>query len=151
MKIFQIMVVLASVSVAHAEPPPTAKSLPAINVLCFRSFVASTVKQVPGVAIDGEIEAGYRDTPRFQLMTVNGEVLKVITNPSMPAYRNEYGKSRFEINVSMIVDPAKCPPIFAWQMDKDVYAFRANDGLLSITSTLHLGGGGTSTEVLKCK
>ena len=115
MKIFQIMVVLASVSVAHAELPPTAKSLPAINVLCFRSFVASTVKQVPGVAIDGEIEAGYRDTPRFKLMTVNGEVLKVITSPSMPAYRNEYGKSRFEINVSMIVDPAKRPPIFAWK------------------------------------
>ena len=66
MKIFQIMVVLALVSVAHAELPPTAKSLPAINVLCFRSFVASTVKQVPGVAIDGEIEAGEKCSKSLQ-------------------------------------------------------------------------------------
>jgi hypothetical protein len=155
-----LIVMLALASVAHAETvPPTAKSLPAINVMCFRSFdVAAPLERgSAGVAIEGQIEGGYRDTPLLQLMAA-GERLKVIKFPSMPAYRTEYGISLFEINVGMIVDPAKRPPIFAWRMHdnastEEVYAFRLDDGILSIIGTFHDSNKGliTLVDVLKCK
>jgi len=147
-----VLVFCASHLAALGQMPPTAESLPAINVLCWRSFVASTMDPILGVIIDID----YSGQPRFQLLTVDGTVLKVIYYPSSPGSRKEYGKFASEVNRSAIADPAKRPPIFAWEEEtkigKEVYSFRLDDKLLSRTSISKSRQGLTvSTEVLKCK
>jgi hypothetical protein len=121
-------------------------------VQCFRSFSASKAQGLEGVTIDTNAST----EPRYQLLTVNGTVLKVTANPSSPGLRREYGKFSAEINITMFADPGKRPPVFAWEEDtrsgKDVLVYRMDDNLLARTSaSLLYGKILSSTEVLKCK
>lgn len=137
---------------ASAQQVPT-QSLPAFDVLCYRISIMNFLEDMPGPMIAGKAD----DYPRFNLYTVNGLMLKVVTNPEEPGLRSEYGKSAPEISISPIKDAAKRPPVYTWKdsnRELTYFSYEAREKILS-TVTLrkpnHMFTPPHTNEVLKCR
>jgi len=90
------LLAIATLSSVHAQRSPEA--LPLVTVDCYQSFVAKApLPELPSKEI--AIDAGSLETPliHYRLQVADKRTLKVIKDPSRPAYRMEYGKSVWEI------------------------------------------------------
>src|ERR1700676_3958263 len=90
------LLAITTLSSAHAQRSPD--SLPAVTVDCYQSFAAKApLPELPSkeIAIDGS----NFDTPliRYRLQVADKRTLKIIKDPSRPAFRTENGKSVWEI------------------------------------------------------
>src|SRR5579863_9357681 len=91
-----ILLPIITLSSAHAQRSP--ETLPPVTVDCYQSFAAkAALPELPSkeIAIDG----GNLDTPliRYRLQVADKRTLKIIRDPDRPAFREEHGKSVWEI------------------------------------------------------
>ena len=91
-----LVLAVATLSSVHAQRSP--ESLPAVTVDCYQSFAAKApLPELPSkeMAIDG----GNLETPliRYRLQVADRTTLKIIKDPTRPAFRTEHGKSVWEI------------------------------------------------------
>jgi hypothetical protein len=98
MKALTLGLVLAITTFSCVHAQRSAESLPAVTVDCYQSF--ATKAQLPehpdrGVVIDSD----NFETPliRYRLQVVDEKILKIIKDPNRPAFRNEHGKSVWEM------------------------------------------------------
>ena len=90
------LLVITTFSSAHAQR--STETLPPLTVDCYQSFAAKTAfPELPSkeIAIDG----GNLDTPliRYRIQVADKRTLKIIKDPDRPAFREEHGKSVWEI------------------------------------------------------
>src|SRR5262249_55614751 len=141
-------------SVAQAQPyePPTAKSLPEIDLSCYQSYLVGFNETFSGLSVDGD----NLGLARYRIVSIQGRTLKIIQDPERPENRKEWGKAASEISISAIADPARRPPIFTWKevttASTTVFSLHASDKLLSIVEVLNPGIRSLNKiYVLKCK
>ncbi len=99
MKVFllQVVIVLVAIESAYAlDLRP--KSIPAIDWNCYQAFTTgSAYPEDPhfDIAVDGD----NFDTPhvRYRLLTVDGNVLKLIADPNRSQFRTEKGISIYHM------------------------------------------------------
>jgi hypothetical protein len=90
------LLTITTLSSVHAQRSP--ETLPLVTVDCYQSFAAkASLPELPSkeIAIDG----GNLETPlvRYRLQVADKRTLKIIKDPTRPAYRTEHGKSVWEI------------------------------------------------------
>ena len=93
---FGLMLAIAMLSTSHAQRAPD--SLPAVTIDCYQSFAAKTqLPELPSKEV--ALDAGYFETPliRYRLQVVEKTILKIIKDPTRPAFRTEHGKSVWEM------------------------------------------------------
>ena len=91
-----LLFAVATLSSVHAQRSPDA--LPDVTVDCYQSFAAKAPLpefQSREIAIDG----GDLETPliRYRLEVADKKTLKIIKDPTRPAFRTEHGKSVWEM------------------------------------------------------
>ena len=91
-----LLFAVATLSSVHAQRSPDA--LPDVTVDCYQSFAAKAPLpefQSREIAIDG----GNLETPliRYRLEVADKKTLKIIKDPTRPAFRTEHGKSVWEM------------------------------------------------------
>ena len=92
---FGLLLATMTLSSSHAQRSPD--SLPAVTVDCYQSFAAkAALPELPSKEI--LVDGGNFETPliRYRLQVV-GKILKIIKDPSRPAFRTEHGKSVWEM------------------------------------------------------
>jgi hypothetical protein len=90
------LLAITTLSSVHAQRSP--ETLPLVTVDCYQSFAAKApLPEFPSkeIAIDG----GNLDTPlvRYRLQVADKRTLKIIKDPTRPAFRTEHGKSVWEM------------------------------------------------------
>jgi hypothetical protein len=154
MKTLVLAFVLATTTIrcAHAQRSPEA--LPAVTVDCYQSF-ATKVQLPERPDKDVAIAADNFETPliRYRLQVVNKTMLKIIKDPDRPAFRNEHGKSVWE----MTRDFANKHQIISWREDLSggivrLFTFDFEDLLLSTMDVSPAGSlaAGVELHVMKC-
>ena len=129
-------------------------SLPAVTIDCYQSF--ATKAQLPerddkDVAIDNN----DLQTPliRYRLQVVDKKILKVIKDPDRPAFRDEHGKSFWQ----MKRDFTDKHQIISWREELPgeiarIFTFDFADRLLSTmdVSPANSPAAGVELHVMKC-
>jgi hypothetical protein len=89
----------AAVTLSSVQAQRSPESLPALTVDCYQSFAAKApLPEIRSseIAIDG----GNLETPliRYRLEVADSKTLKIIRDPTRPAFRAEHGRSVWEMN-----------------------------------------------------
>lgn len=148
---FGFLVAAAMWSASHAQRSPD--SLPAVTIDCYQSFAAKApLPEAPSKEI--VVNGGNFETPliRYRLQVV-GKILKIIQDPTRPAFRAEYGKSVWE----MTRDFTNSHQIVGWREELPggimrLFTFDFEDLLLStvdVTPARSLAAG-IELHVMKC-
>jgi hypothetical protein len=149
---FGFLLAIATSSNLHAQRSP--ETLPLVTVDCYQSFAAKTpFPELPSkeIAIDG----GNLETPliRYRLQVADKTTLKVIKDPSRPAFRTEYGRSVWEIKR----DFTSTHRIVGWREELPggtvrLFAFDFEDLLLNTVdvSPANAVAAGVELHVMKC-
>jgi hypothetical protein len=145
------LLTITTLSNVHAQRSP--ESLPAVTVDCYQSFAAkASLPELPSkeMVVDG----GNFETPliRYRLQVV-GKILKIIKDPSRPAFRTEHGKSVWE----MTRDFTNRHQIVGWREELPggivrLFTFDFEDLLLSTidVSPARSSAAGVELHVMKC-
>jgi hypothetical protein len=149
---FGTLLAIATWSSVHAQR--SAESLPVVTVDCYQSFAAKApLPELPSkeMAIDG----GNFETPliRYRLRVADRTTLKIIKDPTRPAFRTEHGKSVWE----MKRDFTDKHQILGWREELPggivrLFTFDFADLLLSTidVSPARSSGAGVELHVMKC-
>jgi hypothetical protein len=147
-----LVLAIATLSSVHAQRSP--ESLPAVTVDCYQSFAAKgPLPELPSkeMAIDG----GNLEAPliRYRLQVADKTTLKIIKDPTRPAFRTEHGKSVWEIKR----DFTNRHQIVGWREELPggilrLFTFDFEDLLLSTVdvSPAHSSCAGVELHVMKC-
>lgn len=147
-----LLLAVATLSSVHAQRSP--ESLPAVTVDCYQSFAAKApLPETPSkeIAIDG----GNLETPliRYRLQVADRTTLKIIKDPTRPAFRTEHGKSVWEIKR----DFTNRHQIVGWREElpggiERLFTFDFEDLLLSTVdvSPAHSAAATVEVHVMKC-
>ncbi|MEO6784126.1 MAG: hypothetical protein ABI407_21470 [Bradyrhizobium sp.] len=147
-----LLLAVATLSSVHAQRSP--ESLPAMTVDCYQSFAAKApLPELPSkeIAIDG----GNLETPliRYRLQVADRTTLKIIKDPTRPAFRTEHGKSVWEIKR----DFTNRHQIVGWREElpggiERLFTFDFEDLLLSTVdiSPAHSPAAAVEVHVMKC-
>ena len=147
-----LLLAITTLSSVHAQRSP--ESLPAVTVDCYQSFAAKApLPELPSkeIAIDG----GDFETPliRYRLQVADKTTLKIIKDPTRPAFRTEYGKSVWEIKR----DFTNRHQIVGWREELPggivrLFTFDFEDLLLSTIDVAPAGSSAAGVElhVMKC-
>jgi hypothetical protein len=147
-----LFLAITTFSGVHAQRSP--ESLPPVTVDCYQSF--ATKVQFPerpdkDIAVDGD----NFETPviRYRLQVVDKTILKIIKDPNRPAFRNEHGKSVWELTR----DFTNKHQIVGWREELPggivrLFTFDFEDLLLSTidVSPAHSVAAGVELHVMKC-
>jgi hypothetical protein len=146
------LLAINTLSSVHAQRSP--ETLPLVTVDCYQSFAAKApFPEFPSkkIAIDG----GNLDTPlvRYRLQVADKRTLKIIKNPTRPAFRTEQGKSVWE----MERDFTSKHQIVGWREELPggivrLFTFDFEDLLLSTidVSPARSIAAGVELHVMKC-
>jgi hypothetical protein len=147
-----LFLAITTFSNAHAQRSPD--SLPAMTVDCYQSFAAKTqLPELPSKEI--AINGGDFETPliRYRLQVVERTTLKIIKDPSRPAFRIEHGKDVWEITR----DFTNRHQVVGWREELSggiarLFTFDFEDLLLSTIdiSPTRSPGAGVELHVMKC-
>ena len=152
MKALSLGFLLAMTTFAYAQRSP--ESLPAVTVDCYQSFAAKAeLPELPSreMAITG---ADF-ETPvvRYRLQVVDKTILKIIKDPTRPAFRTEHGKSAWQIKR----DFTDRHQIIGWREELPygtvrLFTFDFEDLLLSTVdvSPARSVAAGVEVHVMKC-
>ena len=154
MKALAVGLILAVTPFSCAYAQRSVDSLPAVTIDCYQSF--ATKAQLPerddkDVAIDNN----DLQTPliRYRLQVVDKKILKVIKDPDRPAFRDEHGKSFWQ----MKRDFTDKHQIISWREDLPggvvrIFTFDFADRLLSTmdVSPANSPAAGVELHVMKC-
>jgi hypothetical protein len=146
------LLAVTTLSSVHAQRSP--ETLPLVTVDCYQSFAAKApLPEFPSkeIAIDG----GNLETPlvRYRLQVADKRTLKIIKDPSRPAFRTEHGKSVWEIKR----DFTSKHQIVGWREELPggiarLFTFDFEDLLLSTIDVSPAGSiaAGIELHVMKC-
>ena len=146
------LLAITTLSSVHAQRSP--ETLPPVTVDCYQSFAAKApLPEFPSkeIAIDG----GNLETPlvRYRLQVADKRTLKIIKDPTRPAFRTEHGKSVWE----MERDFTSRHQIVAWREELPggivrLFTFDFEDLLLSTIDVSPAGAiaAGVELHVMKC-
>lgn len=146
------LLAITTLSSVHAQRSP--ETLPPVTVDCYQSFAAKApLPEFPSkeIAIDG----GNLETPlvRYRLQVADKRTLKIIKDPTRPAFRTEHGKSVWE----MERDFTSRHQIVAWREELPggivrLFTFDFEDLLLSTidVSPARSIAAGVELHVMKC-
>src|SRR5229473_499719 len=147
-----LFLAITTFSSAHAQRIPDA--LPVVTVDCYQSFAAKM--QLPeSPSRDIAIGSNNFETPviRYRLQVVDKTTLKIIKDPSRPAFRTEHGKSVWEIKR----DFTNRHQIVGWREELPggivrLFTFDFEDLLLSTIDVSPAGSSAAGVElhVMKC-
>ena len=149
---FGLLFSLAMFSSSHAQRSP--ETLPLVTVDCYQSFAAKVPlpeKPSKEVSIDG----GNLETPliRYRLQVADKRTLKIIKDPDRPAFREEHGKSVWE----MKRDFTSVHRVVGWREELPggtvrLFAFDFEDLLFSTAdiSPAPAMAAGVELHVMKC-
>ncbi len=147
-----LLLAVATMSSVHAQRSP--ESLPAVTVDCYQSFAAKT--PLPELASkDIAIDGGSLQTPlvRYRLQVADNKTLKIIRDPTRPAFRTEHGKSVWEIKR----DFTNHHQVVGWREELPggilrLFTFDFEDLLLSTVdvSPARASGAAVELHVMKC-
>jgi len=147
-----LFLAITTFSNAHAQRSP--ESLPAVTVDCYQSFAAKTqLPDLPSKEI--AINGGDFETPliRYRLQVADKTTLKIIKDPTRPAFRTEHGKSVWEITR----DFANRHQIVGWREELPggivrLFTFDFEDLLFSTIdiSPTRSPAAGVELHVMKC-
>ena len=154
MKALALGLALAVAPLPCAFAQRSADQLPALTVDCYQSF--ATKAQLPERA-DKDIAIDNNDfqTPmvRYRLQVVDKKILKIIKDPTRPAFRDEHGKSVWQ----MKRDFNDKHQIVSWREELPggivrVFTFDFADLLLSTMDVSPAGSpaAGVELHVMKC-
>jgi hypothetical protein len=147
-----VLFAISPLSGVHAQRSPD--TLPFVTVDCYQSFAAKTpLPDLPSkeIALDG----GNLETQliRYRLQVADKRTLKIIKDPSRPAFRTEYGKSVWE----MKRDFTSAHQVVGWREELPggitrLITFDFEDLLLSTidVSPAHSVAAGVELHVMKC-
>jgi hypothetical protein len=148
---FGLLLAATTLSSSHAQRSPD--SLPAITVDCYQSFAAKAPLpelQSKQIVVNGD----NFETPliRYRLQVV-GKILKIIRDPTRPAFRTEYGKSVWEMTRDFTISHQ----IVGWRQELSggivrLFTFDFEDLLLSTVdiSPARSSAAGVELHVMKC-
>ena len=154
MKAFSLGFLLAIITLSGVHAQRSPESLPAVTVDCYQSFAAKApLPELPSkeIAIDG----GNFETPliRYRLQVADKTTLKIIKDPTRPAFRTEHGKSVWEIKR----DFTNRHQIVGWREELSggivrLFTFDFEDLLLSTidVSPARSFAAGVELHVMKC-
>jgi hypothetical protein len=146
------LLAITTLSSVHAQRSP--ETLPLVTVDCYQSFAAKApLPEFPSkeIAIDG----GNLETPlvRYRLQVADKRTLKIIKDPTRPAFRTEHGKSVWE----MERDFTSRHQIVGWREELPggivrLFTFDFEDLLLSTidVSPARSIAAGVELHVMKC-
>jgi hypothetical protein len=147
-----LLLAITTLSSAHAQRAPEA--LPAVTVDCYQSFAAKAA--LPELASkEIAIDGGNLETPliRYRLQVADKTTLKIIKDPTRPAFRTEHGKSVWD----MERDFTDRHQIVGWREELTggivrLFTFDFEDLLLSTIdiSPAHSSAAGVELHVMKC-
>lgn len=147
-----LLLAISTLSSVHAQRSP--KSLPAMTVDCYQSFAAKT--PLPELASkEVAIDGGNLETPliRYRLQVADRTTLKIIKDPTRPAFRTEHGKSVWEIRR----DFTNRHQVVGWREELPggivrLFTFDFEDLLLSTidVSPARASAAGVELHVMKC-
>jgi len=148
---FGLLLATTALSSSHAQRSPD--SLPAVTVDCYQSFAAKApLPELPSKEI--VVDGGNFETPliRYRLQVV-GKILKIIKDPSRPAFRTEHGKSVWEMTRDFTISHQ----IVGWREELSggivrLFTFDFEDLLLSTVdiSPARSSAAGVELHVMKC-
>jgi hypothetical protein len=147
-----LLLAITTLSSAHAQRSPEA--LPAVTVDCYQSFAAKAA--LPELASkEIAIDGGNLETPliRYRLQVADKTTLKIIKDPTRPAFRTEHGKSVWD----MERDFTDRHQIVGWREELTggivrLFTFDFEDLLLSTIdiSPARSSAAGVELHVMKC-
>jgi hypothetical protein len=147
-----LLLAITTLSSVHAQRSP--ESLPAVTVDCYQSFAAKA--PLPELASkELAIDGGNLETPlvRYRLQVADKTTLKIIKDPTRPAFRTEHGKSVWEIKR----DFTSKHQVVGWREELPggivrLFTFDFEDLLLSTVdvSPAHSPAAGIELHVMKC-
>jgi hypothetical protein len=147
-----LLLAITTLSSAHAQRAPEA--LPAVTVDCYQSFAAKAA--LPELASkEIAIDGGNLETPliRYRLQVADKTTLKIIKDPTRPAFRTEHGKSVWD----MERDFTDRHQIVGWREELTggivrLFTFDFEDLLLSTIdiSPARSSAAGVELHVMKC-
>jgi hypothetical protein len=147
-----LLLAITTLSSAHAQRAP--ESLPAVTVDCYQSFAAKA--PLPELASkEIAIDGGNLETPliRYRLQVADKTTLKIIKDPTRPAFRTEHGKSVWD----MERDFTDRHQIVGWREELTggivrLFTFDFEDLLLSTIdiSPARSSAPGVELHVMKC-
>jgi hypothetical protein len=149
---FGFLLATTTLSSVHAQRSP--ETLPLVTVDCYQSFAAKVpLPELPSneIVIDG----GNLETPlvSYRLQVADKRTLKIIKDPSRPAFRTEHGKSVWEIKR----DFTSTHQIVGWREELPggivrLFTFDFEDLLLSTIDVSPAGSiaAGVELHVMKC-
>lgn len=148
-----LLLAIATLSASRAQRSP--ETLPAMTVDCYQSFASKAqLSELPSREI--ALDAGEFETPlaRYRLQVVEKTILKIIRDPTRPAFRMEHGKSVWE----MSRDFTNAHKVVGWRevLPGDilrVYTFDFEDLLFSTIDVLpaRTSSAGIELHVMKCR
>jgi len=146
------LLAITTLSSAHAQRSP--ETLPLVTVDCYQSFAAKApLPELPSKEI--AITGADFETPviRYRLQVVDKTILKIIKDPTRPAFRTEHGKSAWEIKR----DFTNRHQIIGWREELPggivrLFTFDFEDLLLSTidVSPARSVAAGVELHVMKC-
>ena len=149
---FGMLLAVATWSSVHAQRSP--ESLPVVTVDCYQSFAAKA--PLPELSSkEMAIDGGNFETPliRYRLRVADRTTLKIIKDPTRPAFRTEQGKSVWK----MQRDFTSKHQIVGWREELPggivrLFTFDFSDLLLSTidVSPARSSGAGVELHVMKC-
>lgn len=147
-----LLLAISTLSSVHAQRSP--ESLPAMTVDCYQSFAAKT--PLPELASkEVAIDGGNLETPliRYRLQVADRTTLKIIKDPTRPAFRTEHGKCVWEIRR----DFTNRHQVVGWREELPggivrLFTFDFEDLLLSTidVSPARASAAGVELHVMKC-
>ena len=147
-----LLLAITTLPSVHAQRSP--ESLPAVTVDCYQSFAAKA--PLPELASkEIVIDGGNLETPliRYRLQVADRTTLKIIKDPTRPAFRTEHGKSVWEIKR----DFTSKHQVVGWREELPggivrLFTFDFEDLLLSTVdvSPARSPAAGVELHVMKC-
>jgi hypothetical protein len=147
-----LIVAITTMSTSHAQRSPDA--LPDVTVDCYQSFATkSRLPELPSKEI--AIKGSDFEIPvvRYRIQVVDKTILKIIKDPTRPAFRTEHGKSVWEIARDFTANHK----IVGWREELTggivrLFTFDFEDLLLSTmdVSPARSTAAGVELHVMKC-
>lgn len=147
-----LLVAITALSNAQAQRSP--ETLPLVTVDCYQSFAAKAA--LPELTSkDVVIDGGNPDASliRYRLQVADKRTLKIIRDPNRPAFREEHGKSVWEIKR----DFTSAHQVVGWREELPggivrLFTFDFEDLLLSTVDISPAGriAAGVELHVMRC-
>jgi hypothetical protein len=155
MKAVSVGLIVAIITISNSQAQRSPDALPDVTVDCYQSFATKT--QLPELpSKDIAIKGSDFEIPvaRYRIQVVDKTILKIIKDPTRPAFRTEHGKSVWQITRDFTANHK----VVGWREELTggivrVFTFDFEDFLLTTmdVSPASSIAAGVELHVMKCR